>query len=250
MKNYLFCLFLLSLAFTACKKGPVNGGSTPKLFTATQYSYLGTYDSQGRPDYLIAKDVITPALLEFVKLKLPETLNVSKSHPELLKNADLAITTKSDVFITFVNEGTAYKNAVGYYLYRTGSSPTKPADIEKIVYMFPHASKVGSGGALKPGDKIKIGSVAIEAGTSIGFVLIAKGWDEAGQTVNNKATHYCSNKALNPENLDEFKAHTVLFDYPLENKVMIGFEDINRTLPICDNDFNDVVMYATVVPVN
>ena len=249
MKNYLFCLILLSLAFTACKKGPVNGGSTPKLFTATQYSYLGTYDSQGRPNYLVAQDIISPALLEFVKLKLPETSNVNKNHPELLKNADLPITTKSDVFITFVNEGTAYTNAVGYYLYRTGSSPTKPADIEKIVYMFPHASKVGSGGALKPGDKIKIGSVAIEAGTSIGFVLLAKGWDAAGQIVNNKVAHFCSNKALNPENLDEFKAHTVLFDYPLENKVMIGFEDIDRTSARCDNDFNDVVMYATVIPV-
>ncbi|MBC7914766.1 MAG: DUF4114 domain-containing protein [Pyrinomonadaceae bacterium] len=248
MKNYLFCLFFLTLAFTACKKGPVNGGSTPKVFTATQYTYLGTYDSQGRPDYLVAKDVITPALLQFVAAKLPETGDVRKSHPELLKNADLDITSKSDVFITFVTEGTSYKNTVGFYVYKTGSSPTKPEDITSITYMFPHASQVSYGGSLQPGDKVKLGTIA--AGMSIGFVLLEKGWDANSGTVNSKATHFCSNKALNPENLDEFKAHTVLFDYPTENRVMIGFEDINRTIPSCDHDFNDVVMYATVVPAN
>lgn len=246
MKNYLLCLFLISVAFAACKKGPVNGGSTPKEFIATEYSYMGTYDDQGKPTYLVAKDQVSAALSAYIKTQLPERGDIRKTHPEFLKNADLAITAKSDVYITFVDEGTGYKNAVGYYLYKTGASPTKPEDIEKVVYMFPHASKLNSGGALKAGDKVKLGT--IEAGMSIGFVLLEKGWDEAAKKVNEKAPHFCSNKELNPENYDELKPHTVLLDFPAENKVIIGFEDINRTLPECDHDFNDVVMYATVTP--
>ena len=67
--------------------------------------------------------------------------------------------------------------------------------------------------------------------------------------MNDKAPHFCSNMELNPENLEEFKPHTALFEFPEEKKVIIGFEDINRTKPECDHDFNDVVIYATVKPV-
>ena len=248
MKNSLPLLFLIALGFTSCKKDkdPVNGGSTPVDFVTTDYSYLGEYDDQGRPKYLVDKDVITTELLSFVKSNLPELSDVRNTHPEFLKNADLAITAKSDVYITFVAEGTGYTNSVGYYLYKTGNSPKKPEDIENIVYMFPHAQS-NNGGTLKAGDKIKLGT--IESGMSIGFVLLQKGWDAATKKVNDKAPHFCSNKELNPENYDELKPHTVLFEFPAEKKVIIGFEDINRTMPECDHDFNDVVMYATLNPV-
>lgn len=247
MKNYLPALLLLSVGLIACKKGPVNGGSTPVEFVKTEYSYMGTYDNSGRPNYLAQSDVISADFKSFVSSKLPESSDIRTTNPEYLKNADLAVTVKSDVFITFVSEGTGFPNTVGYYSYKTGSSPTKPEDIKNIVYIFPHAQS-NSGGTLKAGDKVNLG--VFESGTSIGFVLIEGGWDVATQKVNDKAPHYCSNKELNPENLDELKPHTVLFEYPAEGKVIIGFEDINRTLPKCDHDFNDVVLYATVVPAN
>jgi len=40
----------------------------------------------------------------------------------------------------------------------------------------------------------------------------------------------------------------VLLNYAPENKVLISFEDTDRTKPECDNDFNDVVIYCTVQP--
>ena len=40
--------------------------------------------------------------------------------------------------------------------------------------MFPHA-QANNGGTLKAGDKVKLGT--IESGTSIGFVLLQKGWN-------------------------------------------------------------------------
>lgn len=247
MKNLLLGSLLAAISITACKKSSVvNGGSTPVEFKSTEYGYLGSYDSQGKPNYLVEKDPISNELLDYSNAKLPEYANVGQLHPEMLKNADLAITAKSDVYITFVNEGTGYLNSVGYYLFPSNNPPKKPEDIKKIIYIFPNSSRTGLGGTLNPGDKVKLGT--IEAGMSIGFVLLEKGWDPNTQKVNDQAPHYLSNRELNPENREDLKPHTVLFDYPAENKVMIGFEDTNRTLPNCDHDFNDVLMYATVKP--
>lgn len=244
MKNYILILLISSFAITACKKSKqVKETSTPVKFTTTEYSYVGTYDDQGKPSGL-EKDVVSSELVSYVKTSLPERGDVSKLHPEYLKNADLTITVKSDVYITFVAEGTGYSNTVGYYTYKTGSSPTKPEDIERITYIFPNAS-INDGGTLKAGDKVKLGN--FEAGVSIGFVLLEKGWESSTKTVNKNAPHYCSNNILNPEDNAALKPHTVLFDYPAEHKTVIGFEDTNRTLSSCDHDFNDVVIYATVV---
>ena len=244
MKSYKLIPMVLLFALASCKKDkPVKETSTPVQFVTTDYSYLGTYDDSGRPN-LAQKDVLTAELKNYVTTSLPEKGDISKTRPEYLKNADLVIPKTSDVFITFTSEGTGFTNSVGYYLYKTGSSPVKPADIDKIIYIFPNASS-NKGGTLRPGDKVYLGT--IEAGMSIGFVLLEKGWDSVAKAVNKNAPHYCSNQALNPEDNVLLKPHTVLFDYPAENKTIIGFEDTNRTLASCDHDFNDVVIYATVV---
>jgi len=39
----------------------------------------------------------------------------------------------------------------------------------------------------------------------------------------------------------------VFINYTPEKKTIVGFEDTDRESPYCDNDFNDVVFYATVV---
>jgi hypothetical protein len=58
--------------------------------------------------------------------------------------------------------------------------------------------------------------------------------------------HFCSNEILNPEVDVNLKKHAVLINYIPEKKVLIGIEDTDRTKAICDNDFQDVVLYATV----
>ncbi len=65
MKNNLLILFALIAVFSACKKQP-NGGSTPVFFTTTEYSYLGTYDDMGRPNYLVTRDMVSSNLANFV----------------------------------------------------------------------------------------------------------------------------------------------------------------------------------------
>ena len=68
------------------------------------------------------------------------------------------------------------------------------------------------------------------------------------QAVNNKVVHFCSNDVLNPEVDPNLKKHAVLINYAAENKVLIGFENTNRTNSKCDHDFNDIVIYTTVTP--
>lgn len=239
-------LFIALLILGACKKEKTAAPVTvPVQFTATTYAFLGTFDSNGKPvNYLGTKDVISTNLTSYLTTTLPETVDLRKSNPDLLTTksiADITMTQKSDVSITFVTQGTGLTDAIGFYTYATGSAPSTANDIKNITYVFPLA---GKGTSLQPGDKVKIGTFNV--GTSIGFVLMQNGWDPLTKAVNNNAVHFCSNDALNPEVDPNLKKHAVLIKYDLENKVLIGFEDIDRTSQYCDHDFNDVVIYATV----
>jgi hypothetical protein len=240
-------LFVALLMLGACKKEKNTPATVPVQFTATTYSFLGKFDSNGKPtDYLGTKDVITTSLTSYLNTTLPERTDLRKSNPDLLTTksiADITMTQKSDVSITFVNQGTGVTDAIGFYTYPTGSAPTNANDIKNITYVFPLA---GMGTSLQAGDKVKIGTFT--AGTSIGFVLLQNGWDPIAKNVNNNAVHFCSNDALNPEVDPNLKKHAVLINYAPENKVLIGFEDLDRTTSNCDHDFNDVVVYATITP--
>ncbi len=213
-------------------------------FNTTIYNALGTYDSNGKPSYLLARDNISTLLLNFIKSTLPDKVDLRKTNPDLLTTkaiADIAITKPSEVFITYVSQGGGFTNTFSFYTYPTDQPPKTTDDIKVITYVFPNS---GAQTSLRAGDKVKIGN--FDAGTSIGFLILQKGWDPNTKMVNNKVVHFCSNDILNPEVDPALKKHAVLIDYPLEDKVLIGFEDLDRTDPKCDHDFNDVVFYCTV----
>ena len=247
MKKFtpLFIIVVI-LGMAACKKDKTPPVTVPVTFPSTTYQTLGTYDSTGRPNYLLPPDVISPNMQTLINNTLVEKADLRVSHPELLATtaiADLIITQPSDVFVTFVSQITTSANALAFYTYNTSTPPKSSTDIKTITYFFPSA---GTGTKLKAGDKVKIGR--FEAGTSIGFVLLKSAWDPVGKTLNNKVIHFCSNDVLNPEVDPNLKKHAVLINDPSESKVLIGFENTDRTTPTCDHDFNDIVIYATVTP--
>lgn len=237
---------ILASVLYSCKKDKAPD-SVPVEFPTTSYVNLAAYDRSGKPNNLIMpRDVVSPTMQTYITTTLPEEKDLRTTYPELLTTqaiADIKITASSDVFITYVSQGAGLTNTVAFYTYPTGQSPTKTTDIQKITYVFPNA---GSGTPLVSGDKVKIGRFS--AGTSIGFVLLQNGWNAQSNTINNRTVHFLSNDALNPEVSPDLKKHAVLINYAPENKVLIGFEDLNRTLPLCDHDFNDVVFFATVTP--
>ncbi len=215
----------------------------------TVYSYMGSYDTYGVPDYLEPqKDVISSKLLSYLNASLPETKNVAVTHPEYLKPGnltDVIVTAEADIWITFLSEGAGYRNSVGYYTYPTNNPPQKMSDIDTIHYLFPNASMPNSGGNLQPGSKIKLGR--FNAGTTIGFVLLSNAWN--GSSINSSAMKLFTDPVLNPETVPSLQQHTVLLSYPQQNLFLVGWEDQNRQSPSCDHDFNDVVIYATSNPI-
>lgn len=231
-KNYLI-LFIILLMFNACQK-PHNG---------TSYQILGTYNSSGLPDYLL-KDTITPALFSFVDSSLPNGHNLTNSNPEFFNNsaiADIVITQPSDVYITFVHGVSGFTNSVAFYTYPTNQPPTSAADLKLITYAFPNA---GLYTALIPGDKVNLGKFS--AGNTVGIVLMQNSWNLNTHTLNSSVARFFTTDALNPEADPKLKKHTVLINYATENKLLIGFEDTDRSSNVCDNDFNDVVIYCSV----
>jgi hypothetical protein len=236
----LFAVTTTFITFFACQK---EVKTKPVDFSGTEYKAMPYDSTNGKPNSM-QKDVIAPEMTSFIGNSLPERKDLRTGNSELLNSnttTDLRITQKSDVFLTFVSTGTKYKNAIGFYTYQTGTPPTTPKDIKTITYVFPNT---GSGSPLKPGDKMKIGT--FEPGTSIGLVLLKDAYQATTGKLNNNAVHFCYNDILNPEVDPKLKKHVVLANYPAENKILIGFEDIDRTDPECDHDFNDVVLYATI----
>lgn len=245
MKKYTSLLLGIVL-FSACHKNKADEPVTkPVEFKETSYENLGTFDSSGRPDYLMQRDPISKDLLDFINNSLPEGKDLRKTNPDLLKNkaiADISITFSSDVYITFVSQFTALGNAIAYYTYPTSTPPVSEKDIKTITYIFPNA---GDWTPLQAGDKVKIGH--FEPGTSIGFILLKGAWNRTTKSLNNNVVHFCSDDVLNPEVDANLKKHAILLNYVAEKKLLIGFEDTDRTIPTCDHDFQDVVIYATVL---
>ncbi|MEO8721849.1 MAG: DUF4114 domain-containing protein [Ginsengibacter sp.] len=240
IKNTASLILMLCL-LNACKKDPV---TKPVNFTTTSYQSLNTFDDVGKPSNLL-KDTIPAGMINFIDSILPNGQNLTISHPEFFSGkliADVAVTQTSDVYITFVTEDGGSKNSIAFYTYPTNQPPLSAKDIQLITYVFPNAGNLTP---LNPGDKAKLGT--FNAGTSIGFVLMQNAWDPIKKTMNNDAVHFASNDVLNPEVDPKLKKHAVLINYAPENKILVGFEDYDRTQAGCDNDFNDVVIYATIV---
>jgi LruC domain-containing protein len=224
----------------------------PSPYTSSSNAVLNTaiYPFKlGRPAYLEpTRDEIDASLLSYINASLPEGRVVSETHPEYLSSSaipDLNIKTTSDVWITFVSEGAGLLNSLGYYTYPTNNPPASASDISKITVIFPNSSALGSAGGLNSGDKVKLGNFS--AGTSIGFVLLQNAWNSTSGVMTNTVKFY-SNPKFNPETTSATQKHTVTLYDDVHKIFVMGFEDLNRQTE-SDNDFNDLVVYATSNPV-
>jgi LruC domain-containing protein len=218
---------------------------TYKILTA-DFSYMGTYDVNGRPNYLTTKPGrVSAQFLGFLNSSLPEERNVAYDHLVYLSsgaNRDLDIVVDGEVFITYISEGATKRNSLAYYTYPTGQKPNSINEINEIKYVYPNASGKGSGGGMISGDRVSLGN--INSGNSIGFILVSNGWDKT-QSANNTHERFFSNENLNSENKDNLKQHTVVLDYEKEDLVVVGFEDTNRESGKNDDDFNDLLIYLS-----
>ncbi|WP_421870826.1 LruC domain-containing protein [Marinoscillum sp.] len=233
------------------QSNPQDGTETGRYnarVAAAPIVYLSTYDNNGVPDNLEeVSDVVSSELLSFINASLPEGKPVPEAHPRYLAQDaenNLVVEELADVWMTFIHEGAGYKNVLAYYTYETGSEPQSVNDISALNVVFPNASLAWSGGDLHTGDKVHLGR--FDAGTTIGFALLANGWNGSESTHGLHVVY--SNNVLNPEATEANRYHSVLLYDDINDLFLVGFEDQNRDKG-SDNDFNDAVFYLTANPI-
>jgi LruC domain-containing protein len=206
---------------------------------AGKFTYMGSYNSQGVPDYLtLPNDVVDAGLLSAINNSLPEMQKVNRAYLDPKLSLDMPVVKDAFITITFISEGAFFKNSLGYYTYPLNNPPKSADEINKKMIAFPNISFTGSGGGLASGNKVRIPE-KIAAGTGIGFFIVPTGW--TGTEVSESAEILYSNPALNygPEGK---KQYNVLLNY--NEKYILAFEDLRREYG-SDEDFNDVVFCVT-----
>lgn len=217
------------------------------LMGKAQYNYLGDFDEQGFPFYLDGNTEIDESLFANVSASLPEGKPVPTYNPHLISSGydnDIYVRDSAEIWVTFVEEGAGYKNVLGFYTYDSKKPPKDAPEDEDITIIFPNFSAAGSGGSLTPGDRVKIG--AFPPDTGIGWVLMANGFKNGQVTEGNWVLF--SNQDYNPEKKKKERYHNVQLLDEESELILIGFEDIRRDDPSCDQDFNDAIFYVTANP--
>lgn len=211
---------------------------------------LGTWNNQGKPDYLTQPDIISYQLLHNTNLSLPERSDVRTHNPDILNDKysrELFLNEDAEVWITYVHTGAGYRNAIGYYWYKKGEQPKTAADIKNKTIIFPNIQA----GVLTSGDKVKLEGPlngAFEKDTYIGWFLIADGWKNETLTAGRWTLY--ADKDLNSDiKQKDLREHMVFLYDASERILLMGWEDIKRDESGCDHDFNDVVFYASWNPI-
>jgi len=227
---------------------PKSGAQAIFSTTNAVFKPIGTYNSNGVPNYLLTpNDIIDAATLADINATLPEYQALPTSHPQYFtatNETNLVLTDACDVWVTFVHEGAGYRNIMGFYKFNTNNPPASAAAIDTIFVVFPNVSFSGSGGGLNSGNKVHIGQFA--PGTEIGWVIIANGF--SGTTLTNGVGMYYSDRNFNPETNPNLRQHTILANDIGRGKFLLGFEDLKRDAG-SDNDFNDAIFYVTANPI-
>lgn len=212
----------------------------------SEFATLSSYDSYGVPDNLIPiRDIISQDLLDMINTTLPERYPVPIYNPEYLREdivTDAQLVQSAEVWVTFVHEGAGWRNALGYYTYELDNPPRSFDDVDEFNIIFPNVSFPRSGGNLKSGSKVSLGT--FPANTGIGWFLIPDAWN--GSEIITKDQIKYSNKDFNTFTDQEFRQHTVLLKDENRQLLLLGMEDTSR--PSGDNDFNDAVFYITANP--
>lgn len=232
-----------------------------------RFVYVSPYDSQGRPSAI--DPFLAMTVSNELKQEIDETLpggsnNVSESRPQWLRPASLKLRAAATVNYTFLDEGAGYRNVVGFYTYPKSQPPRYFSQVQDVVVLVPNASKSGSGGGMNPGDTLRlpatyttaqiggrtfisaVTSYTFPADTVVCFLLASNRW--RGSYVHENTNMFSSDPWMNPEP-ENLKVHCVSYRSKVNPTLLImGWEDVNRTIGWCDHDFNDNVFTVKVEP--
>ncbi|WP_421919889.1 LruC domain-containing protein [Marinifilum sp.] len=240
-------------------KSQVKVTEVPAVEKEGNYYVLGSWQNNGSPNYLEAdNDELDDDFLNDINASLPEGAPLTQTHPQYLTNSDDAnviLIDDAEVWVTFVHEGAGWKNSLGYYTYPNDNPPQSVDEIEDLTIIYPNVSYEEN--TLESGNKVQLlfldkenneYTTLFPANRTVGWFLIANGWNRnTGSLGTGSYVHY-SNINLNIEGNEDLQKHNVLLYDEDRELLVLGFEDIARNVGSCDNDFNDAVFYTTVSP--
>ncbi len=210
---------------------------------SAKFRFLGSWDEQGRADYLEnERDTVPSSLIDYVETTLPESISIVDPNTGLFDpeaQLNTILTDSADVWVTYVFEGAGYNNVMGFYTYPKGAAPSTVYDLDSLVILFPNVSDPS---IVQAGDKVHLGK--FPPNTVIGYFLLADGW--VGDSICLPNYMVFSDKNLNVHTSEVYRQHTILLQDGISNKILLGFEDLPR--PESDDDFNDVMFYITADP--
>jgi len=212
-----------------------------------------------------------------------QVIDVNNSCPnEYRSPSDLKIAFNSAVAITILGGKTGWSSSLGYYYYKDGETPTKPADINPILIIpntmdgakyqngdqtfdFTNHIGVDRGSTIQlyyfgedgNGEKSNI----FPAGTRIGFIFKGHAWNElnnwscgeaktgnAGKSIDNQIHHFrTSTPGLDNHKIDGSKYSSgtgcAMYTTSDEDYLWFSFEDHKD-----DQNFSDVVFTLSTNP--
>lgn len=215
-------------------------------FTSVVPLTLGTWNSKGKPDYLVdsLKITVSDALKKYITTYFEEAINNSSS-VYITDDADITIYKKANVAINYFGGTTGAQSAFAYYCYDASATTAEIQQAAKNACMiFPnaHPNALGTYSGVAVALKyIKPNGQFSEDGTfppntKIGFLI----WNDAW--VVNRSRFY-STKSLNRDG----RSHTAVFGAEDENGKkynVITMEDWS------DTDYNDIAFVITSDPIN
>ncbi len=221
------------------------GGGGLKILRKAEngiYPSVCDWDTDGKPTCVENVELCENLITDF-RIALPENKNALVHSPDyfLNENREVVLTESANVAVSFVSEGAGFKNAFGYYTYNVNNPPKSVRDIESSMkIIFSNASKVGGGGTLVAGDRVDIGS--FEAGTVIGYFVIANGWN--GTEVTKGLDTFYTIPKFNHQR----KQQSIMMYSESCGSLLTAFEDVS--IKRGDRDYNDIVVKTTIDPMS
>ena len=209
-----------------------------KWDTSTEYGLLGTWQTNGRPNYLDSEGelVLSASVLKTIRNTIQEGGICPQTYRQ---SADFKVDDlqgrDTEVSVRFIGGNSSAASIFGYYCYKDGAS-VKEIKAAKKYIVFPNTHTAGYYGkpiGLKGGECVKLHYIdenGVDKGTvfpngvRIGWFLLNNAFVKEGKT--DKICY--STTALNGDG----RTHTAAFR--INDFVVLSFEDYT------DYDYNDV----------
>ena len=243
-------VFTLGQGISGKRFAAKGNSGPPRLSTAAKqneppFALLGSWASNGQPDYLATPDVITAGQLDTVNQVIPQGVSLKTVYPQYFDSGvktHIEVLNTTNVWVTFIHNDTDQSNVFGFFTFPTGSPPATESDIDSLYVIFPHAD---FDGGLSAGSKVNLGEFA--PGTSIGWAIVRNGWNNG--TITTGQDIFYSIDELNPET-DEDNQHFVMvhdanYKRSLGDRVLLTCDDNNLSSGSENFNFDDVIFYVT-----